>query len=505
MPIGCRQFAPGLTSRHDGGRRVVSDWESRQAREKALLAADQRLHAQPDAIEPRFERAGLLAALGRDEEARAEYIEVLRRDGAHFGALNDLGNLLFRTGFRTAARTVYSETVARHPGNPVARVNLGNLLLDAGLFETARAEYEAALRADPAHPEAHQGLAMALMELGEEVEAARHRELGFRGRFLTALPYRGTAAPIPVLLLVAAEGGNIPTRLLLDDRVFGGWAVVPEFCDPATALPPHRLIFNAIGDADRSHRALEAAARLLIGTAAPVINPPAAVLATGRREISRRLAGLHDTVTPKLVEFPREALSGPDAAARLTAAGFEFPLLLRSPGFHTGRHFLRVDQPQDLPDAAARLPGQHLAAIEFLDARGPDGMARKYRVMIIDGVVFPLHLAIAPGWKVHYFTADMADRPDHRAEEEKFLADPAAVIGTRGLRALQAIHARLGLDYMGVDFGVSRSGELLVFEANATMVINPPEPDERWVYRRQPIARALEAARVMLRQRAGAG
>ena len=482
----------------------MSDWESRTAREARLQAIETRLTTSPDAIEPRFERAGLLAALGRDEEARAEYIEVLRRDGAHFGALNDLGNLLFRTGFRTAARTVYSEAVARHPDNPVARVNLANLLLDAGLFETARTEYEAALRADPAHPEAHQGLAMALMELGDEATAARHREIGFRGRCLTALPYRGMAPPIQVLLLVAAEGGNIPTRLLLDDRMFGGWAVVPEFYDPVTALPPHRLVFNAIGDADRSQHALKAAARLLVRTAAPVVNPPPAVLATGRCEIARHLAGVPGAVVPQVVEFPRQALLEPDATAQLAAAGFQFPLLLRSLGFHTGRHFLRIDRPQELPDAVERLPGQHLAAIEFLDARGPDGNARKYRVMIIDGMVFPLHLAIAPGWKVHYFTADMSDRPDHRAEEEKFLADPAAVIGPRALQALQVIHARVGLDYMGVDFGMSRTGDVLVFEANATMVINPPEPDERWAYRRQPIARALEAARTMLRRRAGA-
>ena len=482
----------------------MSDWESRQAREAALRALDTRLAAQPDAIGLRFERAGLLAALGRDDEARSEYIEVLRRDAAHFGALNDLGNLLFRTGFRTAARTAYSEAVGRHPDNPVARVNLANLLLDAGEFEAARTQYEAALRAEPAHPEAHQGLAMALAELGEEAAAARHRELGFRGRFLTALPYRGAAPPIPVLLLVAAEGGNIPTRLLLDDHMFGGWAVVPEFYDAATALPPHRLVFNAIGDADRSRRALEAAARLLARTSAPVINAPAAVLATSRGETARRLTDLPDTVVPKVVELPREVLAGADAAARLAAAGLRFPLLLRSLGFHTGRHFLRIERPQELGDAVAGLPGQRLAAIEFLDARSADGNVRKYRAMIIDGTVFPLHLAIATDWKVHYFTADMADRPDHRAEEASFLADPAAAIGARALQALERIGGRIGLDYMGVDFGVSGTGDLLVFEANATMVINPPEPDERWAYRRQPIGRALDAARAMLRLRAGA-
>ena len=483
---------------------MTSDWEARTAREAALQALDGRVAAEPDATAPRFERAGLLAALGRDLEARAEYIEVLRREPTHFGALNDLGNLLYRTGFRTAARTAYSEAVARHPANPVGHVNLANLLLDAGEFELARSHYEAALGADPAHPEAHQGLAMALAELGDESGADRHRQLGFRGRSLTPLPYRGTAPPIEVLLLVAAEGGNIPTRLLLDDRVFGGAAIVPEFYDPAVPLPPHRLVFNAIGDADRSGRALEAAIALLARTTAPVINPPAAVMATRRIDVPSRLAGVPDVVTPKIAELAREVLAGPDAASRLAAAGLGFPLLLRSPGFHTGRHFVRVMRAQDLPTAVAALPGRTIAAIEFLDAQGADGQVRKYRAMIIDGAVYPLHLAISGDWKVHYFTSDMAGRPEHRAEEAKFLADMDGAIGSRAARALRAIRERLGLDYMGVDFGMSARGELLVFEANATMVINPPEAVEHWAYRRAPIEQALQAARAMLMRRAGA-
>ncbi len=483
---------------------MVTEGDTRRAREAALGALDRRLAAQPDAVEPRFERAGLLASLGRDDEARAEYIEVLRRDGAHLGALNDLGTLLYRTGFRTAARTAYQEAIARHPGDPMAHVNLANLLLDDGAFAEARTHYEAALRADPAHPQAHQGLAMALAELGEEDAAARHRELGFRGRFLTPLPYRGAAAPVPVLLLVAAEGGNIPTRLLLDDRVFGGAAVVPEFYDPAVPLPAHRLVFNAIGDADRSRRALEAATHLLRRTTAPVINPPEAVLATSRAATSRRLAGLPGIVAPTIVELAREVLAGPGAVTQLAAHGLRCPLLLRSPGVHSGRHFVRVERAEDLPESAAALPGRTIAAIELLDARGADGRFRKYRAMIIGGAIFPLHLAIADGWKVHYFTAEMAEHADRRAEEAKFLGDMAQAVGPRAVEALRRIHGRLGLDYMGVDFGVGPGGELLVFEANATMVINPPDADERWAYRRDPIARALEAARAMLRRRAGA-
>jgi len=114
-------------------------------------------------------------------------------------------------------------------------------------------------------------------------------------------------------------------------------------------------------------------------------------------------------------------------------------------------------------------------------------------------------MAASPSWKVHYFTSAMADRPDLRAEEAAFLADMPKAIGRRAMGALQAIRDRLGLDYAGIDFGLSRDGELLFFEANATMTITPPEPDPIWTYRRAPIARALDAARSMLLSRAVSG
>ncbi len=179
-------------------------------------------------------------------------------------------------------------------------------------------------------------------------------------------------------------------------------------------------------------------------------------------------------------------------------AGLEFPLLLRAPGFHTGQHFLRVETREDLAGAAATLPGDELLAIEFLDAAGADGLARKYRVMCIGGAFYPLHLAIAADWKVHYFSADMLDCEDHRAEEQRFLEDMPAVLGPRAMAALAHIAGAMGLDYAGIDFAVGADGALLLFEANATMVIIPPAPEPVWDYRRLPAARALAAAQKLL-------
>jgi len=198
----------------------------------------------------------------------------------------------------------------------------------------------------------------------------------------------------------------------------------------------------------------------------------------------------------------RDILAGPDGATWIAHHQFKFPLLLRSPGYHTGRNFILIEKGADLATAAAGLPGSDLLVIEYLDARGSDGSARKYRVMMIDRQIYPMHLAISRNWKVHYFTSDMADQPDHRAEELAFLSDMPAVLGDKAMAALTAIRDVLGLDYAGVDFGLGSDGDLLLFEANATMVIAAPDPDPRWEYRRTAITGIIDAVVAMIRVKA---
>jgi glutathione synthase/RimK-type ligase-like ATP-grasp enzyme len=483
----------------------ASDWAPRLRQEERLRALDGLLARSPDAIDIAIERAALLAALDRHDDAKAAFIAILRRAPTNFVALNEFGALLARLGAIDAACRLYAEAIAHHPANPIGHVNLGNLDWRAGRHELARTRFEAALRIDPDHAAAHQGLGAVLSDLGEHAAARVHLERGFRGRAIVSLPYRGTRPPLPVLQLVAAGGGNIPTASFLDDREFLTIVVVADQIDPADALPAHRLVFNAIGDADLCSEALAAATRLVARTTAPVINPPAVVERTSRSETARRLDGLPGVIAPRMARVPRADLTRADAAAMLERHGLSFPLLLRSPGYHTGQNFLRLSAADELAAAVAALPGDELLAIEFLDARGADGNARKYRVMFIDGALYPVHLAIAQNWKVHYFTSDMAARADHRTEEEAFLNDMSGTLGAPAMAALALIRDTLGLDYGGIDFGIGADGKVLLFEANATMVLVPPEGDERFAYRREAIRRALDAVTAMIRARASGG
>ena len=70
------------------------------------------------------------------------------------------------------------------------------------------------------------------------------------------------------------------------------------------------------------------------------------------------------------------------------------------------------------------------------------------------------------------------------------------------MRAIEGIRDALALDYAGADFGLDGKGNVLLFEANAAMTIDPPEPDARWNYGREPVAAILNAARHMLLERA---
>jgi glutathione synthase/RimK-type ligase-like ATP-grasp enzyme len=265
-----------------------------------------------------------------------------------------------------------------------------------------------------------------------------------------------------------------------------------------STLPPHDVVFNGIGDADRCKTPLERTRTLLRSSPARVINDPDRVLATGRAGIAERFGSIAGVLVPRTELVARNEIT----AERLVERGWTFPLLVRVPGYQAGRYFELVKEPDALADALTRLPGNKLLLIAFVDARSGDGYARKYRVLFIDGRLYPVHLAISAEWKVHYFSSDMAERADHRDEERRFLSDMPATLGAPVVIALQEIGRALGLDYGGVDFGIDAAGNVIVFEANATMAVYPPPSGAQWAYRQPAYEAVIAAVRALIVARA---
>ncbi len=467
---------------------MTSSWQPRRALQGVLADAAAYTEARPEATEGWFLLGRVHHDLGDEAAAAAAFRNVLDRDPTHFGALTSLALALAAQGLRSDAHELFEAALEIEPQHPVALVNVANVVV---LDDPERAEalYDAALQLEPNLSEAHQGLTGLYAMLGDRERAARHRDRGFRAKPVVRLTYYGEGAPIPALLLVSTDGGNFPVGPLLDERVFLTHKVFVETYRPALGLPPHAVIVNGIADADRGAAALDRAEEILADTTAPVINAPSAVRATERFVNAQRLCAVPGTVVPETARLTRDAL--------LRAQGLRFPLLLRVPGHHMGRFFVRVDRDEDLAGAVATLPGDDVLAMGFVDLAAGDGTVRKYRAMIVDGRLYPLHLAIGDSWNVHYFSAAMADHAERRAEEARFLRDLPAVIGELAAAALEQIGALLELDYAGIDFGLSAAGELVVFEANAAMAVIAPDDDARWDYRRKATARIHTAMRAL--------
>jgi glutathione synthase/RimK-type ligase-like ATP-grasp enzyme len=421
---------------------------------------------------------------------------VLARDAKHFGALMNLGTMLYLENRRAEARILYGHATKHYPAEASAFVNLGNVLAEDDAA-ASRSAYERALEIEPLHPTANFGLALLLEAQGDVQAAQTYRDRAFATPIVRTAPYRGTGMPLRLLVLLAARGGNIVTTLLFDDRQVEAISLVTDSYRDGMPLPPHDLIFNAIGDADRADDALAIAERVAAASPAPLLNRPAAVLRTRRSDIGR-LDAIAGVTAPHTELVPRSGIN----AGALAARGFSFPLLLRAPGFHMGEHFALVARADDLAGVLATLPGEDILVIAYLDARGADGNVRKYRALFVDGAIYPVHLAISPAWKVHYFSADMRDNGANRAEEASYLRDMSAHLGAPATAALTAIAKMLALDYAGIDFGIGRDGSVLVFEANPAMAIYLPDEDERFAYRRDAIMRIVAAVRAMFSERA---
>jgi len=468
------------------------------ARQAAALDLERFLEAPHALFTPRHQRACLLSVLGRREEAQAAFMELLGNDPKHFGVLNDFGMFLFAGGLRKPAMTALLEAVKWHPDDAIGLTNLASLYLTEGDLAQARAHFERALEIDAASPKAHEGLSLVLERLGDSKGARAHRPTVVRAASALA-PFEHRGSPVKVLLVESVIGGNLFAHDLLRSPAFDVRQVFIEFLEPNVPLPEHDVVWNAIGDAERCATLLDIAPVVFARSTRPVLNRPEAVRLTGRDGNAQRLAALEDVVAPRVYSIPR---------ARVTAEivhelGLSYPILLRSPGFHTGEYFVRVESPNELASAVAGLPGRELLLIEFLDVRTADGKIRKYRVVIVDGKLYPLHAAVSGQWKVHYFTADMADNAAHREEDAAYLADFETHVGARAVRALERVRDLLGLDYGGIDFGLDSSRRAVIFEANATMIVPEPDEDERWRYRLPAVQRIYDAVRRMLVTRSG--
>jgi hypothetical protein len=297
----------------------------------------------------------------------------------------------------------------------------------------------------------------------------------------------------PVELLVEGLPVEV-TRLYIDAR-----GELPDFA------PDHDLAMFAIGESDETRKALERLRGVSALWPRPMLNDPLAILDLGRDRLWRKLEGAPGLTVPptaRMTSRTLAALARGEHTLEQVLPGGAFPLIVRPVGSHAGKGLERIDDAAALA-AYVEQAGVHEAYVSsFADYASTDGLWRKYRIAFMAGRPFLAHMAVGDHWMVHYLNAGMADSADKRAEEAAAMAHFDEDFAVRHAAAFAALHERLGLDYFAIDCAELPGGELLLFEADVSMIVHALDPEALYPYKRPQMAKLFGAFDGMLRERA---
>ena len=356
------------------------------------------------------------------------------------------------------------------------------------------------------------GDANAWMDLATILQLTDRRDLGLAAQAqalalgsLYHLPAPAGVTGVRLLALMAPGDfmTNTPLDFLLEDSdvALDMLYVGPDLPLPAT-LPPHDVLFVAIGESARTQPLLAQLAPVVATWPRPVLNRPEMIAHSARDCACGLLAGTPGLLMPTSVALGRTALAAVDAAALATLLGAgdaaALPFIARPRDAHAGKGLARLDGIEAIAGYLQQTPGDDFFLSPFVDYRSADGRYRKFRVALIAGRPYAVHMAISEHWIVHYLNAGMSENADKRREEARFMEDFDAGFGRRHAPALQCIAERLALDYLVIDCAETRDGRLLVFEVDPGAVVHLMDPPDVFPYKAVQMRKVFAAFREML-------
>ncbi len=330
---------------------------------------------------------------------------------------------------------------------------------------------------------------MGLALQHEALKLSRHYRLP------ASLP---TTLNVLALMAPGEMMANVPLECLLEDSDIA-LSLYYATTDPnaLTEIPEHDLLFVAIGESEAGRQLLDAWIPRLAHWPRPFLNDPRRIPRVARDAAYARLHTLPGVGMPATHRVEAERLVAIADGACLNELP-EFAWLLRPFDSHAGHGLVKIDDRAQLADRRERLTGDGFFVSSFVDYRSPDGLYRKYRVILIDGQPFAGHMGISEHWMIHYLNAGMADSTAKRAEEARFMARFDQDFARRHATALAAIHETIGLDYLGIDCAEDQDGRLLIFEVDPAMVVHAMDPIDVFPYKQPAMRRIFEAFRALL-------
>lgn len=260
------------------------------------------------------------------------------------------------------------------------------------------------------------------------------------------------------------------------------------------------VLVNLITEPLVCRRALDRLESIVRTYSVPMLNEVGAVRRSARTTLQDVIrSGDADRVrVPLTTRFAgtRVALLG-----HIESAGHVWPVLLRPVGTHGSRGLTKVDSASHLREIGI-IPSDALVS-DFVDFRSGDGLFRKYRMIWIDGTIFRRHIIAGLEWNVTGPSRlAMVERPETIRAEKDFLASSGDGLDKRVAELFRIV----GLDFGVIDFAVSDSGEITVFELNGTFQISgsvPPEYRAELAYLEANNTLILDALLALIARRAG--
>ena len=312
--------------------------------------------------------------------------------------------------------------------------------------------------------------------------------------------------PAPLRLLALMVTGdfmaNTPLEFLLSGSDIAlDVLYVKPYGDLPTALPPHDVLFVAVGESDMTRDLLEELCEAVEHWPAPLLNHPKPSLDLSRDRVGELLQNKAELSIPLTARADREALAQLQGGADLKSflADGEFPLIIRPIGSHAGKGLEKLSTKDDIAAYLAAHDSEEFFISRFIDYSSADGLFRKYRIVLIEGRPFLCHMAISQNWMVHYLNADMDSANNSKRDEEaRTMANFDEDFAKRHHAAFEELNKTFPLDYYGIDCAETKDGRLLIFEVDTGMIVHAMDPVDMFPYKQEAMQKTFTAFRDMV-------
>jgi len=315
----------------------------------------------------------------------------------------------------------------------------------------------------------------------------------------------GTKKPTIRLLALMGPGDameNTPLDYLVEDSdiQLDLLYIMPGKPLP-TIIPEHDVAIVALCDSKKTRPLLDKIDKLIAQWPRPVLNLPNCIQRCYRDDLFLLLKSIPGLLIPPTVYASRVELE------RITRLGLPvsellgdgaYPITIRPLDFHSGIGLSKIDNVKGLADYLEATNEQEFFVSFYIDYCSEDGLYRKARIALIDGLPYICHLAISEHWIVHYKSANMAESIYKREEEARFMRSFDTEFALRHRDALLTIAERLELNYAVIDCAETSEGSLLVFEIDNVGWVHATDPVDIFPYKQAQMSKVFAAFRAML-------